>query len=421
MVSFLHLVHSLVIDPFKTLCLIERHLIIKIINGNLINDLEYIYLLDSLINSFGVVNEICELLMSLMRNEAFLLINLVIFGLGNNLFGIFQTEPMYNYPYFLGFWTLGFYTLICGIYVLYALKNNYVTQEMTEIPKIKFAVMGSLDSISAIMGLFGTNYIGKKSLVPLLQQSSIPISMLFNKLLIKDTKYENHHYAGATVVVLGLCTVLAPVIIEDKTTGNGLLIIFWSTVIIISRIPSVLSSVYKELCLNEQRLDTTYLNYWIAFFQSLIGIPMVIPSSLVAGLSLKDIPKNMGDGFLCTWGSNSILYQEDVNGTDITPDRPDDCGTAPIYINLYIAFNFFYNIFLISTIKNKGTNSLWIALTVIVPLSQIVLWIPKTPGHVKPSVFDILGFFILLTGLMIYRFGDKFVSKTSQGEPLLGS
>ena len=347
--------------------------------------------------------------MSLMRNEAFLLINLIIFGLGNNLFGIFQTEPMYNYPYFLGFWTLGIYTLITGLYVVYALKKNYITEEMIIVPKKKFAVMGFLDSVAAIMLLFGTNYIGKKSLVPLLQQSNIPLSMLFNKIMVAETEYQKYHYIGATIVIIGLCTVLLPeTFIDDNPSTTSFIIIFWSLVIIFSRIPSVLSSVYKELCLNEQRLDTTYLNYWIAFFQSLIGIPMVLPSSLVSGIAIKDIPKNTLDGFLCIWGHNSIMNSEtQVNHTDITPNRPDNCKYSPAYINIYIVFNFVYNIFLISTIKNKGSNSLWIALTVIVPLSQIVLWIPGTPGHTMPSVTDVLGFFIVLAGLLIYRFGYK--------------
>jgi uncharacterized membrane protein len=353
-----------------------------------------------------------------------LISSLILFGLGNKLFGIWQTIPMYNYPFVLGFWTLSIYVTICASYVIpMIMYGSSITEEMRNVPKYKFAIMGTLDGFSALMGQFATNYIAKKSLVPLLQQASIPLSMLFSKMLIKETRYNNANYVGAIIVVLGLVTVLFPEVMnehskslissnsenyENEDGSGSLKVIVWSIVLVLGCVPSVLSSVYKEITLNEVTIDTMYINFWIAVIQALTNMPMIVPSAAISGIPIKDIPENMKNGFECVWGHNSITDPSYTNSS-IEPLRVDNCGMAPVYINLFILFNFVYNMFLIYTIRDEGSNILWIALTVIVPLTQIILWIPGVPGHHPASVFDIMGFMIVLVGLFIYRSDVEYI------------
>ena len=349
-----------------------------------------------------------------------LLCFLILFGLGNNLFGIFQTEPMYNYPLFLGTWTLFIYLFFCSIYVYPMMYLGHMSNDSYTVPKKKFLIMGLLDAISLILMGFATNYIVKKSLVPILQQSTIPFSMMFSRILT-NTQFKKHNYVGASVIVLGLLTVLLPEVLTEKTeSSNSFKIIIWSIVLIVSRIPSVLSSVYKEVALQSSSVDPMYLNMWIANFQIIISLFLLIPSSYITGSMPSKIPLVLKQGFLCSFGINSIkdishdsleIYDESFfnsNGTDLTPPHIDSCSMSPLYINMFIFFNFIFNIFLAKTLKKEGSGVFWIALTIIVPLSQIILWIPGVPGHVRASVFDILGFFLVLFGLFTYKYSVDY-------------
>jgi hypothetical protein len=42
--------------------------------------------------------------------------------------------------------------------------------------------------------------------------------------------------------------------------------------------------------------DVIYLNYWVAVFQLLFTIPLVVPSAYVSNLAVRDIVPNLRDG-----------------------------------------------------------------------------------------------------------------------------
>ena len=59
------------------------------------------------------------------------------------------------------------------------------------------------------MQSFAVNYIPSGSLIILLTQAAIPISMVISKAFLK-AKYNFNHYVGAVIVICGLLTVLIP-------------------------------------------------------------------------------------------------------------------------------------------------------------------------------------------------------------------
>lgn len=62
--------------------------------------------------------------------------------------------------------------------------RSAITPEQRAIPKYKFCVMGLLDSVAGIMGVFAVNYINNAAMIVLLQQAAIPISMSISKLFL---------------------------------------------------------------------------------------------------------------------------------------------------------------------------------------------------------------------------------------------
>ena len=108
---------------------------------------------------------------------------MLVFQLGNRIFGKLQTYPMYNYPMFMNLMSAFIYVPLCFMYIIPMLKYpEVITKEQRDIPKYKFAIMGSYDSLAGIMQVFAVNFISNASLIVLVQQSAIPISMLISKV-----------------------------------------------------------------------------------------------------------------------------------------------------------------------------------------------------------------------------------------------
>lgn len=236
-------------------------------------------------------------------------------------------------------------------YILPMIKyGSAITWDQRNISKRKFAVMGGLDSVAGILQVFAATYLGG-SLIILLGQAAIPISMLISSLLLK-AKYTGYQYVGAVVVTLGLLIVLGSGDSSSSSGTNPHLLVLWSGVMIFSCVPMCLSSVYKEKTLGEAELDAVYLNGWIAVFQFLFAIPLTFPAAMVGDhpVTPSELPENLYDGFMCYLGQNTI-----TDGA-----HKDDCEKATIYVTAYLLFNVAYNLLIILILKFGSANILWL-------------------------------------------------------------
>lgn len=343
---------------------------------------------------------------------AFLL--MLFFQLMNRLYGKLQTYPMRNYPLFSNLLSCAIYVPICYMYIIPALMyTNYITKEQQEIPKYKFAVMGGYDSLSGIMQVFAINYISNASLIVLVQQSAIPISMAISVYAL-NAVYTKSQYIGAAVVLLGIVVVLIPTFFghsDSSSTGEhsgssgsdsggtSSTEMFWLLVMIVSCIPMCLSSVYKEKALGETEIDVVYLNGWVAIFQFLIAIPLSFPTAWVQGLPMDQIWPNIVGGFWCWMGYNSITPDNNPYGMAL-----DHCEKAPFYVNAYLLVNVVYNFLMVLVLKLGSANILWMASTVIVPVGNVAWSLDFMPGHQPLKFWDIVGLVVIMVGLIIYRF-----------------
>lgn len=284
--------------------------------------------------------------------------------------------------------------------------TNWITDEQKAIPKFKFAIMGGLDSISGIMATFAVNYITNASLIVLVQQSAIPISMLISRISL-NARYTTSQYIGAGIVLSGIVVVLMPTFLSSTTSSSSSSgsssEILWLVILVISCVPMTLSSVYKEKALGEVDIDIMYLNGWVAVFQTLIAIPLCFPSASLTGLSFAEIPGNLYGGFLCSFGINSITVANEKF-------QIDNCASAPLFVSTYLGFNIVYNILIIVILKYGSANILWMASTVIVPLSNVAFSLKITPGNKPLNQMDIVGLVVIMIGLVVYRFSTQLLT-----------
>jgi hypothetical protein len=227
--------------------------------------------------------------------------------------------------------------------------GSAITPEQRSIPKRTFAVMGGLDATAGILQVFAATYLGG-SLIILLGQAAIPVSMAISSVLLK-TRYSIFQYVGAIVVTIGLIVVLGPGV-GSSGGSDSHAIVAWSLVMILSCVPMCLSSVYKEKALGETELDVVYLNGWVAVFQFMASIPLTVPAAKIGDppVSPGHIFQNLHDGFRCYLGHNTIM------------DGPhkDKCEMATLYVSAYIVFNVVYNLLIIFILKFGSANILWL-------------------------------------------------------------
>jgi drug/metabolite transporter (DMT)-like permease len=337
---------------------------------------------------------------------------MVVVGLGNKVFSKLMTQPMHNYPFFLSVYSTFIYLPTSFAYIIPAIIwTNWISPEERKIPQKNWAIMGGLDGISGVMSTFAiTNLPG--SLIILLQQSAIPISMVLSYFLLK-TRYKIYQYAGAFVVIGGILVVLGPSFASQSTAAvsvnssavNGTApgasaaqtsfsnVPVWALVMMLSCIPMTLSSVYKERVLGDVECDVVYLNGWIGVWQLLLTLPMAVPAAPTCGITVNQIPSNFYDGMKCYVGQDS--------------QPSDDCSSSVVLVNVYLMFNIGYNILIIMILKHGSANTLWLALTVMVPLGNIAFTLPFVPGHQPLKVTDIIGLVVIMAGLCSYRFGGS--------------
>ncbi|CAM9824553.1 unnamed protein product [Ascophyllum nodosum] len=334
-------------------------------------------------------------------------------GTGNRVFMKLQTYPMHNYPFFLSMLTTFIYVPVCFAYIAPMLAfGSRITPAQRAVPKLKFAIMGFLDSIAGIMGVFAVNYIDNAAMIVLLQQAAIPISMGISKMFL-GAKYTIRQYIGASVVIAGIIVTLIPTLFGRPTGGSEVdpvTQMIWSGVQVLSCIPMCLSSVYKEKALGDDDIDVIFLNGWVAIFQFLSGLLFAVPSAYAMGLPVSELPRNSYEGFLCFLGHGSDVGETMANmmsGPGIT--IADHCEMAPVYVSLYLFFNVVYNVVLIVILKYGSSNVLFMASTVMVPIGNVAFSLKVVPHHQDLKLSDTLGLAFILTGLLIYRFSGPLI------------
>jgi hypothetical protein len=152
-------------------------------------------------------------------------------------------------------------------------------------------------------------------------------------------------------------------------------------------------------------------------------------------LSISPSPDTLSNGARCFSGVNTVvnatIYDamgDAVRGTcwvdaDNKWGAPagshcDQCEGAWLPTVGYIFFNCMYNFFIVLVIKHGNAALLWIILTIRLPLVQIAFAIPSLTNPPDPFRWSsILGLFIILAGLICYRYAAVMAGAFGGGGP----
>jgi hypothetical protein len=163
-----------------------------------------------------------------------------------------------------------------------------------------------------------------------------------------------------------------------------------------------------------------FLNGWVAVFQFGFSLILAIPSSLASDppIPIPNLPANMWNGLKCYVGISSVTCNP--NDSNCTADQ---CfPQAPEFVNIYLIFNQFYNLFIILILKYGSANLLYLALTLMVPLGNVTFTLPFVPQHGPLRSTDIIGLVVICFGLGCYRFANSiaeqfFASRVNNNNP----
>jgi len=184
---------------------------------------------------------------------------------------------------------------------------------------------------------------------------------------------------------------------ETTARDDDFLVFFWSIVMILSFVPSVMSTVYKQVALQTaSTLDPILINGWVSLFQFLCGLFLVIPSGLVSSPKVHplEIPSNWLDGVGCLF--------EQTNSIE-SGCHPDDCSKSFLWVHLSLLNSAVYVLSMLFVLKYGSCDLMYLGLTLVVPLSHLAFSFHSSFSELR--VFDIVGLIILISGLVLYRFG----------------
>lgn len=217
---------------------------------------------------------------------------------------------------------------------------------------------------------------------------------------------------------------------EESSQEKEFLEIVWSLILTASTVPMALSAIYKQRAMISlspppSRPATTattdpssalqrqqqnpppalYVSGWIAVFQFICSIAVTVPAGMLASPSLRpwEVPENLFNGMLCYAGKGVIE-------TGCHPDSLCASEHAALWVNVTVLCHFVYTISMMLVLKYSGSSSvlLFLALTAIVPIGNLVFALPIMPLQSRTVVqnSDLAGLILILAGLILYRFSD---------------
>ncbi|EGG18312.1 putative transmembrane protein [Cavenderia fasciculata] len=333
----------------------------------------------------------------------------IVSGVINSILLKLTMNSFQNYGFFLNQLTNYGYIPIFGAVVAYKLYfTNDIPEETKLFPKYKFLIMGALDAVTGYFVVIG----GVRTSGPLqqlLNQAIIPFTMLASLIFLKE-RYSLIQVGGAAVILSGVVVSLIPSLTGPPDPTNS---VFWNFFYLISIIPFAGSNVYKDIGFQAVAdMDVWYLQFWDAFFQSIIGTFLFPINAILPGdakIPFNQVLPAMKNGALCLAGHDIIV---DNCGTDLQTTC-DNCHHAYIIILCYMTINVIYNIFILLVIKHAGATVYSIANTLRLPLTNIVFSLHFIMGAaVTPfSGLSVAGLIIILLGLVGYRIGSMIKAK----------
>jgi len=197
---------------------------------------------------------------------------------------------------------------------------------------------------------------------------------------------------------------------EANSRDEDFLVLFWSIVMLLSCIPSVMSTVYKQVALQTpSSMDPIVISGWVSLFQFVCGLFLVIPSGMVS--SPRVHPLELRSNW---WNGMGCLFAK-LDSID-SGCHPDHCAQAALWVHVSLLNSAVYALSMLYVLKYGSCDLLYLGLTLVVPLGHLAFDVHSSFSELR--AYDTAGLVILVVGLVLYRFGHipKNTTTTTSGE-----
>jgi len=319
-----------------------------------------------------------------------LLLLVIILGAANRIVYKIQLVPMGNYPTFISWFITVSYCLLYWSILLIRRYQGYITNEMINYPKIwKFVLMGLMDALGYVLGIFGARAISGY-LLTLLPQIIIPTTMLISMFPWVGARYNLLQVFGALLLISGEIISLVP----DFKSGTHATI-YWAIVYMVSVVPNAISFVLKESVFHDMpKMDIFIVNSMDSIFQLIFTLAL-FPIVMIPGFG--GIPFDQLFVFI---QQSSYCFA----GQNIVYPYQDTCLGEPYLTLLYVVINLTWNICLLLLLKQGGAVLTFIAAAVSLPIAHLAFAINwPLLGSSSIALTDIFALLAVLAGLIVYR------------------
>lgn len=279
------------------------------------------------------------------------------------------------------------YVIIGGIFYYYVNKQKLITQEMKDLPKKKFLIMGLLDCLAGFLSAMGSPHTSG-SAQQLLNQALIPLT-IFISTIVLNTKSSNKQNVGCIFIFSGVLIVLLPTLLGNNQYSEPLSMLIY----FLSNIPLAISYVYKEYAFKNLSVHVIFLTQWVSIFQFLLGFLVSPLQSLpgmgsTSGVELNQIIPKFIDGFYCFLETTQV------------------CSSRRTFLLVtgYCFVNFIFNTLGLYLVKSGSATLNSISYAIILPLTTLMFSMPLLGIYQEPFQLNtIFGLIAVLLGFMIWK------------------
>ncbi|KAL8231963.1 hypothetical protein R6Q57_001741 [Mikania cordata] len=317
----------------------------------------------------------------------------LVLAVGNRVLYKLALVPMKEYPFFLAqVNTFGYVAIYFSILYLRH-RAGIVTNEMMNLPKWRFALIGMLEALGVVSGMSAAAMLPGPA-IPILNQTFLLWQLGFS-VLILGRRYSWNKIVGCLFVAAGVVTAIASGSESGQMlSGVGLL---WPIMMVVSSAFQAGATIIKEYVfidavarLKGKLLDIFVVNSFGSGFQALCVLLFLPFLSNLKGIPFHELPSYIKSGAGCF--------------LNIGPSS-SGCDGSPILPLLYIINNIAFNISILNLVKISSAvvSSLAVVLSVPTTIYILSLPLPYLPEGVSLSPHFLLGSVILVMGLILYN------------------
>ncbi|KAL2506071.1 CRT (chloroquine-resistance transporter)-like transporter 2 [Abeliophyllum distichum] len=330
----------------------------------------------------------------------------VALAIANRVLYKLALVPLKEYPFFLAQLTTFGYVAVYFSVLYMRNRSGIATDEMLALPKSPFIIIGFLEALGVISGMYSGAMLPGPA-IPILSQTFLVWQLVFSILLLGRI-YSLNRIAGCFLVAAGVVLAVASGSDSDQMlSGVG---IFWPAMMIASSAFQAVASIVKESVfldathrLKGKLLDIFVVNSFGSGFQVYFTTKLLYIESMLflyssfcpflsnlKGIPLTELPSYLKTGAAC-------LFNVGSNTTG--------CDGAPTLPLLYIIINITFNISLLNLLKYSSAIVSSLAVMSSVPISIYILSLPLPylPEGASLSPYFVLGSVILMVGLVLYN------------------